>query len=90
MIGLVEAPLKARPDVAIPARITKITQRHVSSTSSELQMRWKVLQILLRRFIKWKTGSSLMEWMMILVRSSSGSSSIKHNTAGIIKEKGRK
>jgi hypothetical protein len=29
-----------------------------------------------------------MEWMMILVRSSSGSSSIKH-TAGI-KEKGRK
>jgi hypothetical protein len=39
-------------------------------------------------FIKWKMGSSLMEWMMILVRSSSGSSSIKH-TAGI-KEKGRK
>jgi hypothetical protein len=31
-----------------------------------------------------------MEWMMILVRSSSGSSNIKHNTAGIIKEKGRK
>jgi hypothetical protein len=31
-----------------------------------------------------------MEWMMILVRSSSGSSSIKHNTTGIIKEKGRK
>jgi hypothetical protein len=31
-----------------------------------------------------------MEWMMILVRSSSGSSSIKHNAAGIIKEKGRK
>jgi hypothetical protein len=30
-----------------------------------------------------------MEWMMILVRSSSGSSNIKH-TAGIIKEKGRK
>jgi hypothetical protein len=30
-----------------------------------------------------------MEWMMIFVRSSSSSSSIKH-TAGIIKEKGRK
>jgi hypothetical protein len=30
-----------------------------------------------------------MEWMMILERSSSGSSSIKH-TAGIIKEKRRK
>jgi hypothetical protein len=42
-----------------------------------------------RRFRKWKTGSSLMEWMMILVRSSSGSSSIKHTT-GIIKENGRK
>jgi hypothetical protein len=37
---------------------------------------------------KWKTGSSLMEWMMIWVTSSSGSSSIKH-IAGI-KEKGRK
>jgi hypothetical protein len=31
-----------------------------------------------------------MEWMMISVRSSSSSSSIKHNTAGINKEKGRK
>jgi hypothetical protein len=51
-------------------------------------MRWKVPQILLRRFRKWKTGSSLIEWMMILVTSSSGSNSIKH-TAGI-KEKGRK
>jgi hypothetical protein len=30
-----------------------------------------------------------MEWMVILVRSSSGSSNIKQ-TAGIIKEKGRK
>jgi hypothetical protein len=39
---------------------------------------------------KWKTGSSLMECMMILVRSSSSSSSIKHNTSGVIKEKGRK
>jgi hypothetical protein len=29
MIGVVEAPLKARPDVAILARRTKITQRHV-------------------------------------------------------------
>jgi hypothetical protein len=29
-----------------------------------------------------------MEWMMILVRSSSGSSSIKHTVA--VKEKGRK
>jgi hypothetical protein len=28
MIRLAKAPLKARPDVAIPARITKITQRH--------------------------------------------------------------
>jgi hypothetical protein len=52
-------------------------------------MHWKVLQNLLRTFKKWKTGSSLIEWMMILVRSSSGNSSIKH-TAGIIKEKGRK
>jgi hypothetical protein len=33
-------------------------------------------------------GSSLMEWMMIWVTSSSGSSSIKH-TVGI-KEKGKK
>jgi hypothetical protein len=31
-----------------------------------------------------------MEWMMVLMRSSSGSSSIKHNTASINKEKGRK
>jgi hypothetical protein len=52
-------------------------------------MRRKVLQILVRRFRKWKTGSSLMEWMMILVRISSGSNNIKH-TVGIIKEKGRK
>jgi hypothetical protein len=29
MIGLIEAPLKARPDVAILAHRTKITQRHV-------------------------------------------------------------
>jgi hypothetical protein len=29
MIGLVEAPLKARPDVSILARLTKITQQHV-------------------------------------------------------------
>jgi hypothetical protein len=50
-------------------------------------MRRKVQQILLRRFKKWKTVKSLMEWMMILVRSSSGSSSIKH-TAAAIKEKG--
>jgi hypothetical protein len=49
-------------------------------------MRQKVPQILLRRFRKWKTATSLMEWMMILVRSSSGSS-IKH-TAAAIKEKG--
>jgi hypothetical protein len=32
----------------------------------------------------------LMEWMMILVTSSSGSSSSIMHTAGIIKEKGRK
>jgi hypothetical protein len=50
-------------------------------------MRRKVLQILLQRFKKWKTTISLMEWMMILVRSSSGSSSMKH-TAVAIKEKG--
>jgi hypothetical protein len=31
-----------------------------------------------------------MEWMMILERCSPGRSSIKHNAAGIIKEKGRK
>jgi hypothetical protein len=48
----------------------------------------KVPQILLHRFRKWKMGSSLMELMMIWVRSSSGSNRIKH-TAGI-KEKGRK
>jgi hypothetical protein len=36
---------------------------------------------------KMETDTSLMEWMMILVRSSSGSSSIKH-TAAVIKEKG--
>jgi hypothetical protein len=30
-----------------------------------------------------------MEWIMMLVRSSYGGSSIKHNAAGIIKEKGR-
>jgi hypothetical protein len=53
----------------------------------ELQMCRKVPQILLRRFRKWKTATSLMEWMMILVRSSSGSSSIKH-TAAAIKENG--
>jgi hypothetical protein len=29
MIGLTEAPLKARPDLAILARRMKITQRHV-------------------------------------------------------------
>jgi hypothetical protein len=29
MIGLAEAPLKARPDIPILARLTKITQRHV-------------------------------------------------------------
>jgi hypothetical protein len=29
MIGLTEAPLKARPDVAILARLMKIMQRHV-------------------------------------------------------------
>jgi hypothetical protein len=29
MISLVETPLKARPDIAILARVTKITQRHV-------------------------------------------------------------
>jgi hypothetical protein len=52
-------------------------------------MHRKVLQILVLRFRIWKVDSSLMEWMMILVRSSSGSNSIKH-TAGIIKEKGRK
>jgi hypothetical protein len=51
-------------------------------------MHRKVLQILVSMFRKWKMGTSLMEWMMILVRSSSGSS-IKH-TAGIIKEKGSK
>jgi hypothetical protein len=51
-------------------------------------MRWKVTQILLRRFRKWKTATSLMEWMMILVRSSSGGSSIKHTVAAI-KENGR-
>jgi hypothetical protein len=58
-------------------------------TSSELQMRRMVPQILLRRFRKWKMATSLMEWMMILVRSYSGSSSIKH-TAAAIKENGRK
>jgi hypothetical protein len=51
-------------------------------------MRRKVPQILLRRLKKWKMGSSLIEWMMIWVSSSSGSINIKH-TAGI-KEKGRK
>jgi hypothetical protein len=51
-------------------------------------MRRKVTQILLRRFRKWKMTTSLMEWMMILVRSSFGSSSIKH-TAAAIKENGR-
>jgi hypothetical protein len=51
-------------------------------------MRWKVLRILLRRFRKWNTGSSLMEWMLIWVTSSSSSSIIKH-TVGI-KEKRRK
>jgi hypothetical protein len=50
-------------------------------------MRQKVPQILLRRFRKWKTATSLMEWMMILVRSSSSSSNIKH-TAVTIKENG--
>jgi tripartite-type tricarboxylate transporter receptor subunit TctC len=38
-------------------------------------------------FRKWKMATSLMEWMMILVRSSSSSSSIKHTVAAI-KEKG--
>jgi hypothetical protein len=42
----------------------------------------------MRRFRKWKTGLSLMEWMMIWVTSSYGSNCIKH-TAGF-KEKGRK
>jgi hypothetical protein len=52
-------------------------------------MHRKVPQILLRRFRKWKTATSLVEWMMILVRSSSGSSSsIKHIVA--IKQKERK
>jgi hypothetical protein len=48
----------------------------------------QVPQILLRRFRKWKTGLFLMEWMMIWVTRSSGSSCIKH-TMGI-KEKGKK
>jgi hypothetical protein len=51
-------------------------------------MRRKVLQILLRRFRKWKMATSLMEWMMILVRSSSGSSSIKHTVVAIKKNGG--
>jgi hypothetical protein len=47
----------------------------------------KVPQILMRRFRKWKTGSSLMEWMIIwLTRSSS--SCMKHMVA--TKDKGRK
>jgi hypothetical protein len=50
-------------------------------------MHRKVPQILLRRIRKWKTATSLMEWKMILVRSSSGSSSIKH-IAAAIKENG--
>jgi hypothetical protein len=29
MIGLAEAPLKAQPDVAIIARLMKITQQHM-------------------------------------------------------------
>jgi hypothetical protein len=49
-------------------------------------MRRKVPQILLLRFRKWKIATSLIEWMMILMRSSSGSNSIKH-TAATIKEK---
>jgi hypothetical protein len=49
-------------------------------------MHRKVPQILLRRFRKGKIATSLMEWMMILVRSSSGSS-IKHTEAAI-KENG--
>jgi hypothetical protein len=40
-------------------------------------MRWKVLQILLQRFRKWMMGSSLMEWMTWVTRSS-GNSCIKH------------
>jgi hypothetical protein len=50
-------------------------------------MRRKVPQILLQRFRKWKAVTSLMEWMMILVKSSFGSSGIKHTTAAI-KENG--
>jgi hypothetical protein len=91
MIGLAEAPLKARP--YLMQQFLHASRRShndtCSSTSAELQMRRKVLQILLRRFRKMENGSSLMEWMMILVKSSSGSSSNKH-TADIIKEKGRK
>jgi hypothetical protein len=49
-----------------------------------LQMRRKVPQIWLRRFRKCKTGSYLMEWMMILARSSSGNSS----TAGTSRRRG--
>jgi hypothetical protein len=74
----------------IHARITKITQQHVQ---------WYLIGVadapegaadFIAKVQKMETDSSLMEWMMILVRNSSGSSSIKHNTAGIIKEKGRK
>jgi hypothetical protein len=35
-----------------------------SSTSSELPMRRKVPQILFRTYRKWKTDTSLTEWMM--------------------------
>jgi hypothetical protein len=45
MIGLAVAPLKARPDVAIPACLTRSRSETCSSTSSELQMRRKVPQI---------------------------------------------
>jgi hypothetical protein len=50
-------------------------------------MRRKVPLILLQMFRKWKAATSLIAWMMILVRTSSGSSSIKHTVAAI-KENG--
>jgi hypothetical protein len=39
-------------------------------------------------FRKWQTATSLMEWMMILVRGSTSSNSIEHTVAAI-KENGQ-
>lgn len=75
MFGFEEAPLKALPDVAIPAQLTKLTQGHVQ-------------EYLIGVADAPESAADLItKWRMILVIRSSGSTFVKHSAA--IKEKGK-